>query len=186
MPSKTCGHCRKTFSKHPKWRLDYWMARRFCDRQCAAASRIGHETPECVKNKISATLQGRKRPLFAGKNNPFYGKKHTPRSMALITAANRRNRQIGADHWNWQGGRTKVGRAIRVSLEYKEWRKAVFSRDHYTCQECGSVGKDLNADHIKPFALYPELRFSVDNGRTLCAPCHRQTPTYGVKLARAA
>lgn len=37
----------------------------------------------------------------------------------------------------------------------------------------------LHADNIKPFALYPELRFEVTNGRTLCIPCHKKTGTYG-------
>jgi 5-methylcytosine-specific restriction endonuclease McrA len=37
----------------------------------------------------------------------------------------------------------------------------------------------LQADHIKPFAHHPELRFDVNNGRTLCVPCHRKTDTYG-------
>ncbi len=70
-------------------------------------------------------------------------------------------------------------RRIRKSIDYKLWRERVFQRDNYTCQECYVRGGELNADHIKPFALYPELRFDISNGKTLCVPCHRATPTYG-------
>lgn len=84
----------------------------------------------------------------------------------------------------WKGGITPINQKIRTSQEYKDWRTSVFERDNYTCKECGSRGYTLNADHIKPFAYYPELRLSIDNGRTLCVPCHKKTDTYagrGVK-----
>lgn len=59
------------------------------------------------------------------------------------------------------------------------WRKAVFERDNYTCQICKVRGKQIQADHIKPFKYFPELRWILSNGRTLCVPCHRKTDTYG-------
>ena len=40
---------------------------------------------------------------------------------------------------------------------------------------------EVNADHIKQFAYYPELRFEVSNGQTLCEYCHKATPTYRKK-----
>ncbi len=73
---------------------------------------------------------------------------------------------------------------IRNSKEYREWRQAVLKRDNYHCVFCGRKKKThkgirLEADHIQPFILYPELMFDVGNGRTLCSLCHRKTPTYG-------
>jgi 5-methylcytosine-specific restriction endonuclease McrA len=68
---------------------------------------------------------------------------------------------------------------IRRSAEYRAWRAAVFERDDFTCQDCGKRGGYLEADHIKTFAHHPDLRFELSNGRTLCQPCHRKTPTFG-------
>ena len=59
----------------------------------------------------------------------------------------------------------------RKSNKFKNWRKAVFECDSYTCQECGSK-KELHPHHIRPFAKYPELRFITSNGKTLCSVCH--------------
>ena len=81
----------------------------------------------------------------------------------------------------WKGGLTSESKLIRESVEYKMWREHVFARDDYTCQGCGVRGAELNADHIKPFCNFPELRFDVSNGRTLCRPCHKDTETWGFK-----
>lgn len=83
-------------------------------------------------------------------------------------------------------GKRTADKKLRQSWAYKKWRLAVFERDNYTCVACGDrnhAGRGetvvLQADHIKPFALHPELRFDVSNGRTLCVPCHRATGTFG-------
>lgn len=89
--------------------------------------------------------------------------------------------QKGDKAYWWKGGITDSLMQIRNSLEYKLWRESVFKRDNYTCIWCGIHGGKLNADHIKSFALYPELRFAIDNGRTLCLECHKLTDTFGGK-----
>lgn len=84
----------------------------------------------------------------------------------------------------WKGGVTAIHKMIRESAEYKHWRKAVFARDNYTCQECNERGGELHPHHIKPFADFPETRFDINNGVTLCKKCHEKTPTYGGNVLR--
>lgn len=85
----------------------------------------------------------------------------------------------------WKGGVTSENMKIRHSTEYKAWKLAVFYRDGKKCVWCGSK-KNIEADHIKPFALFPELRMELSNGRTLCHECHMATESYkNHKLTRA-
>ena len=94
-----------------------------------------------------------------------------------------RERQLGKKSHLWKGGITPRNKVLRCGAKWKKWRKAVFKRDNYTCQECGVRGGiELNPDHIKPFAYFPELRFNINNGRTLCRECHQKTPTWGRKV----
>lgn len=81
-------------------------------------------------------------------------------------------------HYLWKGGVS--GRRFQQikGIGYYAWRKAVFTRDNWICQECNQRGGKLQAHHIKPFALYPELSLSIDNGLTLCFQCHKKTDSY--------
>lgn len=92
----------------------------------------------------------------------------------------------GEKNPSWKGGIVPLYTKIRNSKEYSDWRNDVFKRDNYTCRECGATKVVLNADHIKPFAYYPELRFVLDNGRTLCVPCHKETDTFAGRAKKLA
>jgi 5-methylcytosine-specific restriction endonuclease McrA len=83
----------------------------------------------------------------------------------------------------WKGGVTPKSKSDRMCLKTKNWRKSVFERDDYTCQECGKRGGGLQAHHIKQFSIFKELRFDINNGLTLCIKCHKKTDSYGNKLA---
>ena len=78
--------------------------------------------------------------------------------------------------------KTKRGGVEKFLLD--AWRKQIYERDDYRCQKCGVRGGRLNADHIKPVLLFPELAITLENGRTLCTACHRKTPTFGSKVLK--
>lgn len=65
----------------------------------------------------------------------------------------------------------------RNGRKRSKFRKQVLKRDEYTCQMCGrkentGFGR-LEVHHIKSWHKYPELRWEVSNGITLCHKCHR-------------
>lgn len=132
-------------------------------------------SPEALERIQKANREILSRPSVREKlRKALLGRECRPETRAKIAAAQR-----GEKAHNWKGGASPEATRIRMSAEYATWRTAVFTRDDYTCRTCGTRGGRLNADHIKPFARYPELRFDVRNGRTLCVPCHRKTPTFG-------
>jgi len=148
---------------------------------------------DITKNKISNANKGKiawnngrkenreevlEKQSIAHKGHPAWNKGLNRISDERI----KKSIKIGENHWNWKGGKTTENHKIRTSLENRLWREAVFKRDDYQCIWGGKEhGNKLNADHIKPFAYFPELRFAIDNGRTLCVDCHRKTETWGTK-----
>lgn len=91
---------------------------------------------------------------------------------------------------NWKGGITPLNQQVRHCLKYKEWIKAIFERDNYTCVLCGKRGSgDLEADHHPKY--FCQIMFDnkiktledaekcsemwdINNGRTLCMKCHKR------------
>jgi hypothetical protein len=79
--------------------------------------------------------------------------------------------RLGPNNPAWRGGVSPPNQADRKSVEYDVWRDAVFRRDNYTCQHCGARGR-MHAHHILSYAGFPERRYDVVNGITLCVACH--------------
>ena len=181
-----CLECNNEFKRRRKTNL-------FCSKFCSIIWR--HKN-----GGFPNTTKGQKRPHLTGENNPAkrpevrakisqklsgrnitWGKKIAKsRSWYKPTIETRLRMKIShlkrvsdGKHNNYKGGITPVNTKIRHSPEYKLWRESVFKRDNYTCRNCRKRGGALEANHIKPFCDYPELRLDINNGETLCKECHK-------------
>lgn len=167
---RSCVTCEKEFYVRPsKVKKGHGT---YCSRSCRPAwnkgVKLSPEQREVAVNrlrewwadplnrkKLSLSIKGRL-PWNTGKKRPH---------------------MTGELNWRWRGGITPETKAQRVEF-WTFFRKRVFERDNYTCQKCSIRGANLHADHIKPWAEYPEERFSLDNCRTLCRKCHYEV-TFG-------
>lgn len=78
--------------------------------------------------------------------------------------------KCGINHWRWIADRTKLKRENRRGdPAYHDWRKQVWLRDNFKCKisnkDC--LGR-IEAHHILGWKDYPELRYEINNGITLC------------------
>jgi 5-methylcytosine-specific restriction endonuclease McrA len=103
------------------------------------------------------------------------GRKISDETKRKILDTKRKNGTLpkGKRHYRWKGGRSWER---FKNPEYIGWRNAVLERDGYVCQHCGRQCKryerGLAAHHIKPYAEFPDLRYQIANGLTLCRQCH--------------
>lgn len=156
---------RRAHKNNPEaWRKDYTMSAK-------------------TKEKLSKAKKGMKLTdeWIANRTRSQRGLKRSLETRLKISESKK-----GANAPFWKGGVSKQNRSDRQndmsSFSYRNWRKSVFERDDFACQECGMKGGRIQADHIKLYSTHPEHRYDVDNGRTLCVPCHKLTDTWGIKL----
>lgn len=81
----------------------------------------------------------------------------------------------GENHHGWNPDRDHLDSRLKVSNLLNNWRRDVYERDGYTCQACGdATGGNLNAHHLDSWTAFPDKRMYLDNGITLCEPCHKE------------
>jgi len=108
----------------------------------------GIKWDEETKSKISITKKG---------NSPAWNKgKEYPQIQ-------------GENHWKWKENRDElIKKNLRNDPLYKRWQSEVKRRDKICMEKDGSCCGYLIAHHIKSWKDYPELRYELDNGITLC------------------
>ncbi len=137
-------------------------------------------SPE-AKIKMGLTKKGK--PLSyehrMNVSNSLKGRKLSEDHVRKVTLANKgkvRPNIQGENHPCWIKDRTKLKqyfRDERRSSIYKTWRHDVCTRDNWKCKIANSdCSGRLEVHHILGFKEYPELRYVINNGITLCKHHH--------------
>lgn len=163
---------KKRFENGRKTNKNYGT---FCSRSCRSKYVFkGKGYRKGKKNKIDKSLH--LKCIICGKSFKVDKSREWQARFCSLKCKGKGQKkwQSNNKHWNWKGGITEENQKIRSSIEYKEWRYEVYVRDKFHCQICDTHcnGKTIVAHHIKSFKDYPELRFTVSNGITLCRRCH--------------
>lgn len=158
-----CKECGKNFYGH------HSRNAKFCSLQCKG------NFQKRLKKEKSPRWQGgirEKKCIGCGKTikwqtpkpySTFLKQKYCSKKCADKNI----KRYRGEDHPNWNGGTQP-----RDMTKQAKWSQKIFKRDNYTCQWCGKRGGDIQAHHIKSFTYFPDLRWKLKNGITLCKSCH--------------
>ena len=181
-----CDTCGKEFEKYES-KLG---KNNFCCRECYLQFH-SKEVPICICENCGKTFKGSKynsnkycsRDCYLEAHSIKDKERQCPTCKKIFIAKTSedkycswecynkdRHMPSGEKHWNWKGGISIINDR-HDSVKYKEWRQKVYERDGYKCIKCGSKEK-INAHHIYSYKYYPEKRYDLENGITLCEKCH--------------
>jgi hypothetical protein len=131
-------------------------------------SHLNYVMPETQKKNISLSHLGDKNSM----NHPGVREKQ------------KMNVPKGANHYKWNPNREEIKkRDDRLDYRYSDWRLEVYKRDNFTCkinnQDC--EGR-IEAHHILSYTKFPELRYDINNGITLCKYHHPRKRVEEIKM----
>lgn len=109
--------------------------------------------------------------------------KGTKGKSASYWTGKKRPNMTGENHPLWVFGNYKKDNT-RNDSAYQNWKKNVHKRDNYKCvinnsDCCGNI----IVHHILPWRDYPELRYEINNGITLCLAHHPRKRAEEKRLA---
>jgi 5-methylcytosine-specific restriction endonuclease McrA len=161
MPAVQCKICGESFNVVPA-RL---KTAKFCSYKCAGEWRKRNFAREANPNYRGGTEKTCQQCAIKFWARPALEQQ---KFCSKLCADKGGFRYSGKDHPNYRADSRRKNRGG----SHHKWAGAVISRDKATCQHCGATEIELHAHHIKPYRDFPDSRFDVDNGMTLCFKCH--------------
>jgi hypothetical protein len=169
--TKLCERCFKDIN-YASHRGDQYLRRRFCSLDCKATAFTGVKRDPAIGAKVTATKLARRYH-----HTDEWKRAHSARMKGKFRAET---------SWRWKSNRSEIelNRSRRWSAEYRDWRTAVYLRDDYKCRMMTpDCGVKLEAHHILSWKDYPELRYQINNGITLCLAHHPRKRAEEKRLA---
>jgi hypothetical protein len=170
---RTCKNCGQVFTVY--WQNSIRKSQQFCSQACYINSIT--ETTKTIKCIVCD------KPFKVNFTERKRGRKFcSRRCMGRYYSQSK----IGVNNPSYKDGKNKERLlerdAYRATIEYKDFIKTVFIRDKMKCVICGIKRKrikngrgknnNLTVHHKKSWKDYPELRYDINNGVTLCKGCH--------------
>ena len=167
MVTLKCKICRKDFKVIPARARKAKCCSNVCRHKWRSVSYTGSNHPGYQSGPRSLKCQrcGKK---FAQRKHEAISEFRKRKFCSMACAKYGQKRLYGKQHPLFKADSRRKNRRGK----HGAWARAVISRDHATCQKCGMADVELHAHHIKSFSEFPELRWDLTNGITLCHKCH--------------
>lgn len=161
---KPCSTCHNIFSvKNTRFKKA-----KYCTHECYSKSLIKPIKEKIVKEK--KILYN----VCINCNENFPIRKYRQFTANFCSYVCRGKYFHGERSVHWKKDRSTLAkRQERDDGRYRDWRKSVWLRDNFKCRIASSdcCGR-IEAHHILPWRDYPELRYELNNGITLCHAHH--------------
>lgn len=150
---KKCLQCQKDYTKKSKQAYLQFEASQFCSKSCKGVAQGFKSKEQLTKN---CTICGVLYPKPINQNLAWWKKsKFCSQTCYQIEAS------IFMGTFNYRG------------KENKYWKLAVLERDNRRCRMSnGDCSVKLEVHHILRYSEFPELRYDINNGITLCSFHH--------------
>ena len=186
--------------------MDLLIKRRSHRKGKSMETEYGIDKAREIKMKLSSHFKLNPVNYWSGKHRSIatiekISKSNKGKSFKqYVTEQFRINCSLGKTRENiFSGFRSKLQKRIRESQKYSDWRLFVFSRDSFTCQQCGRKEIWLEAHHKESFSnilkknniktyeesLICDELWNINNGITYCNECHSKTDILRKKFKKS-